>query len=85
MQPALFLPGPDTLVLTLPFLAILAMAMLGLDERVATPRRGQPARRGFCGVDGKGRPVLSDPDGKPCRNSGVRQIEAKLDQPIRSN
>jgi hypothetical protein len=85
MQPALFLPSPDTLLLTLPFFAILGLAMLGLDERVATPRHEKRAHRGFCGVDWKGRPVLSDPDGKPFHSSGVRQIEAKLDGPLQSN
>ena len=78
-------PSFDILVLTAPFLGILALAMLGLDERIATPRQGPGTRRAFCGVDREGRPILSDPDGKPWRHSRISQIEAKLDDAVESS
>jgi hypothetical protein len=85
MQLSTLFPSFDVLVLTVPFLAILALAMLGLDARVAAPRQGPGARRAFCGVDPQGRPILSDPDGRPCRHSRVSQIEAKLGDAVESN
>jgi hypothetical protein len=76
------LPSWDTLVLTVPFLALLAMGMLGLDETFAAPKQGPRRRRSFCGLDRKGRPILSDPDGKPWKKDLIGQIEAKLDQAL---
>jgi hypothetical protein len=85
MQLSTIFPSFDVLVLTVPFLPILALAMLGLDARVAAPRQGPGARRAFCGVDPQGRPILSDPDGKPWGQSRVCQIEAKLDDAVESS
>jgi hypothetical protein len=76
------LPSWDTLVLTAPFLAILAMGVLGLDENFFVPKQGPRGRRSFCGVDRKGRAILSDPDGRPWRKDVIGQIEAKLDQAL---
>ena len=78
MGGAAALPGGDTFVLAFPFLAVLAMAMFGLDERAATPKQSSRARRSFCGVDGSGRALLSDPDGKPWLKVPIRQIEGQL-------
>ena len=82
MNIAAYMPSWDTLVLMVPFLAFLAMGMLGLDERFASPKQDRRRRRSFCGIDRKGRHILSDPDGKPLRNDVIGQIEAKLDQAI---
>jgi len=71
-----FWPAWDTLVLAVPLLAILALAMFGLDERFASHgARRHP--RSFCEVEGDGR-FLSDPDGKPWRKYPERQIEARI-------
>lgn len=64
MHSASVLSGWDTALLIVPFAALMAMAMFGLDERLASPS-GPPRRnRKFCGVDSEGQPVVSDPDGK---------------------
>lgn len=72
-----FLPALDMCVLVVPFLAILAMAMFGLDERLANPSHHRRVHRSFCGVDRDGRSLLSDPDGSPWMKKRP-QIEAKL-------
>jgi hypothetical protein len=72
------LPGWDTVMLAVPILALLAMVMFGLDELCASPRKREGKSRSFCGVDGRGRAVLSDPDGRPWRKKRVVTIEAKL-------
>jgi hypothetical protein len=77
-----YMPSWDTLVLTVPFLAILPLGMLGLDERLVSPKHGPRGRCSFCGVDQKGRAILSDPDGKPWRKDVIGQIEAKLNQAL---
>ena len=68
-------PSLDTIVLAIPFLAILAMGMFRLDERYANP--GGARRRSFCEVDGAGR-FMSDPDGRPWKEYAPRQIEARI-------
>ncbi len=57
--------GWDTFVLMLPFIGMMAVGMFGLDEGLATSKGGKRCRRSFCGEDGQGRPLLSDPDGRP--------------------
>ena len=71
--------GWDTTILMVPFLGILVIYMFHLDERFAAPKAPLKSRRFFCGVDPKGRPYLSDPDGQPWRGQGVRKIEARLE------
>src|SRR5205823_1752471 len=67
-----------TFVLAIPFLGVLAMAMFGLDERFAAPKTKPTSRRSFCEVGGTSGSYLSDPDGTPWQNVGIRQIEARL-------
>jgi hypothetical protein len=57
----------DTLVIMIPFLGLMALGMFRLDERFASPKASVPRRQKFCGVDGDGAPLLSDPDGRPWR------------------
>jgi hypothetical protein len=71
------LPVWDTLVLVSPFVGILGMAMLGLDERLATPKNSSKRRRFFCEVDRKGQSSLSDPDGRLWQKKG-REIEGRF-------
>ena len=63
----ILLPGLDTLLLVVPILAILAVWMFGLDERIAKPGHTPKTRRSFCGLDPNGSPSFSDPDGKQWR------------------
>jgi hypothetical protein len=57
----------DVLLIMIPFLAVMALGMFGLDEKVASPSKQEMrTRRAFCGIDPDGRFCLSDPDGKPC-------------------
>jgi len=72
------LPGIDIVILAAPFLAMLGMAMLGLDERFAQAGRNPEGRRFFCEVDDQGRSFLSDPDGRLWFPVSNRQIEGKL-------
>lgn len=72
------LPALDIAILAVPFLAILGMAMVGLDERFANPGRRQGARRFFCEVNDRGISFLSDPDGKPWLTAPHGLIEGKL-------
>ena len=63
----ILLPGLDTLLLVVPILAILAVWIFGLDERIAKPGHTPKTRRSFCALDRDGASSLSDPDGKPWR------------------
>jgi hypothetical protein len=77
-----YMPSWDTLVLTVPFLAILGLGTLRLDERLVSPKQGPRGHRSFCGVDQNDRAILSDPDGRPWRKDIIGQIEAKLDEAL---
>jgi len=67
--------GWDTFLLMMPFLAMLILGMLGLDERFAAPASQRPRRRRFCQADGMVTPT--DPDGKPWKAGvGRRQPAA---------
>ena len=68
----------DTIVLMVPFVAMLVMTVFHLDERLAAPKRDAKIQRFFCGIDGEDRPFLFDPDGKPWRRNRIRQIEGRL-------
>lgn len=56
------LSGWGTLILMLPFLALLALSLFGLDESLATPRRRFRPRRRFCELTADGQWRLLDPD-----------------------
>jgi len=72
MQFATLVPAPDTFVLIVPIIGLLAMCMLGLDERLATPKIAIPRRKKFCEIGNDGFVSFSDPDGRPCGiNSGA--------------
>jgi len=61
--------GLDIVVLANPLVAILAIFMLGLDERLVNPRLARKKRQRFCGTE----PFLfTDPDGK---SRQLRQAE----------
>ena len=72
------LPTADMFLLAVLFLGILALAMFGLDEGLAKPKRRQPAARFFCEVDGKGSTLECDPDGTPWRKAPASQVEGRL-------
>lgn len=62
------MPGPEsistwgTLVLMLPFGLLLALAVFGVDERLAAPKR-RTLRVRFCEMGADGQPEMADPDG----------------------
>ncbi len=58
-------PTFDTIVLVVPFLALMAMSMLRLDERFAAPKAAIPRRKKFCEMAEDGHISFSDPDGRP--------------------
>jgi hypothetical protein len=79
MGSADFLSGWDTTILMVPFLGMLLLHMFRLDERFSA-RKAPPKRsRSFCGVDPKGRPYVSDPDGQPWLRQRVGEIEARIE------
>jgi hypothetical protein len=58
----------DTLLVAVPFVAVLALAIFRLDTFFARSKRStDPAnrRRPGCGMDENGGPLLVDPDGRP--------------------
>lgn len=72
-----------TVVLMIPFGILLAMAVFGLDTRLATPRTGRSLRVRFCEVGANGQAELADPDGRvgrresPERNAAARGAAAR--------
>ena len=58
-------PVVDTILIMFPFICIMVIWMLRLDERVFSqkPRTLERKRRGFCGPDKDGEQQFSDPDG----------------------
>jgi hypothetical protein len=58
----------DTLLVAIPFIAVLVMAIFRLDTLFWAPKKqATPAafRRPGCGLDESGEPVVVDPDGRP--------------------
>jgi len=72
------LPGWDMFVLAVPILGFLAMMMFRLDELYASASKRPGRSRSFCGVDGRGSAVLSDPDGRPWQRTRSLRVEATL-------
>ena len=62
----------DTILLAVPFAALLMMAMFGLDERLAAHRTQASKRRPFCSPDATGEILLCDPDGRLWNDSGKK-------------
>jgi hypothetical protein len=90
MHPSASLSEWDTVVLMLPFLAVMALGMFRLDERIASSKPSQKVRRAFCGIEADGGFLLSDPDGRPCSSKPrttrekAAVIAARIDsRPIR--
>ena len=52
------------ILVTAPFIVLMILAMLGIDERVAGSRGRAGHRTRFCGVSSDGRVFISDPDWK---------------------
>jgi hypothetical protein len=58
----------DTLLVAIPFVAVVALAIFRLDTLFAASKQStDPAsrRRQGCGMDENGGPLLVDPDGRP--------------------
>ena len=72
------LPAWDTFVLAVLILVIFAVWILGLDERLVSPKHFSRRSRRFCEVDSKGGAMLSDPDGRIWQAGPIRQIEARI-------
>lgn len=65
MESHLVFSGWDTILLAVPFAALLMMAMFGLDEHVTgRPKARSERPRAFCHPDAHGEIVLCDPDGR---------------------
>lgn len=83
------MPGPEsisnwgTLVLMLPFGLLLALAVFGVDERLAAPKR-RSLRVRFCEMGADGQPEIADPDGAVWRLEndngavGAREVTARV-------
>ncbi len=57
--------GPQTLLILLPALAVMAVGLFRLEDRVfKSGRRSKRPARKFCGMDEDGHIVLTDPDGR---------------------
>jgi hypothetical protein len=55
----------DTLLVAIPFIAVLALGIFRLDTIFFASKRTINRRRPGCGMDGSGGPILVDPDGTP--------------------
>lgn len=76
------LAGWDTILLAVPFAALLMMVMFGLDERLAGHRARRRERKTFCQVEVEGEMKLTDPDGRPWQQ-GSNPIFAPSAAPAR--
>ena len=61
--------GWETFLLAAPFLGMVLVGIFRLDEIAANPKRHHGPRPRLIGNDENGRPLLSDPDGRPWTNS----------------
>ena len=74
-------PGWDTFIVAVPFIGILIASFFRLDVLFAASKKHVPRRRGVCGMDEDGEPILCDPDGRPWRTAPVRK-HAHVVQPL---
>ncbi len=65
MHESVLQSGLETLLIAVPFVAVLFMAMFRLDAVIAAPRQTTSLRRRPSGTDEHGRVLFSDPDGRP--------------------
>lgn len=54
----------DTLLVAIPFLAILVLSFFRLDAIIGSSKGPANPRRPPCGIDERGEPLLVDPDGR---------------------
>lgn len=64
MHDVVFASGWDTAIIMVPFIGMMALAMFGLDEKLAAPKRPKRSKRGFSHLDRRGSPFVFDPDGE---------------------
>ncbi len=65
MHESVLQSGLETLLIAVPFVAVLFMAMFRLDAVIAAPKQAASLRRRPSGTDKHGRVLFSDPDGRP--------------------
>ena len=65
MQDAILQSGWENFLVAVSFVGLVVVAFFRLDEIIASPKRDGTVKRCFCGSDGDGHLVLSDPDGRP--------------------
>jgi hypothetical protein len=59
----------DTLLVGVPFIAVLALGVFRLDTLFFATKKAPRIGRPGCGLDINGEPLVVDPDGKPSRKS----------------
>ena len=64
VKEAVELSAWDTVVFTIPLIAMSLIGMLGLDERFVNPKLVRKRRQRFCRAE---RLLFTDPDGEPCQ------------------
>jgi hypothetical protein len=72
MHEAILKSGWEALLFAVPFISMLLIGFLRLDEVVAAPKRPARPRRAECGQDEEGRAILTDPDGRRWERSRRR-------------
>lgn len=62
-----------TLLVAVPFIALLALSFFRLDAIFGASKSAGPPRRPPCGMDENGKPLVVDPDGKVFEKALKRQ------------
>ena len=73
MQDTILKSGWDTLLFAVPSLGMLLIGLFRLDELFAAPKQRLTMRRPASGIDENGRLLMTDPDGRPWRDSPIRR------------
>lgn len=55
----------DALLFAVPSVTVLFLSVFHLDTLFTAPRHPAISRRPVCGLDARGEPILTDPDGRP--------------------
>ena len=69
MHDSVLQSGLDTFLFAVPFVGVLLLGMFRLDTILATPRQAACRQRPPAGTDKMGRILLSDPDGRPWKDT----------------
>ena len=69
MHDSVLQSGLDTLLIAVPFVGVLLIGIFRLDTIFAAPRQVAGMRRRPTGTDKQGRMLLSDPDGRPWKDT----------------